>query len=129
MLLPARLNTRSQLGSVGKMPMPMQKFLASLTVSCRCGYTNDTMTLKMKMKMKIVSKLVAIACHCHLDFGGWMLDVMSVSVLILNNTLQLELDFINNQTKEKATTNNKTTAATQCVQYPACLCLVFGLVT
>ena len=94
MLLPARLNTRSQLGSVGKMPMPMQKFLASLTVSCRCGYTNDTMTLKMRMKMKIVSTRVswwpAIACHCHLGFGGWMLDVMSVSVLILNISLQLE---------------------------------------
>ena len=30
-----------------------------------------------------------------------MLDVMSVSVLILNISLQLELDFINNQTKEK----------------------------
>ena len=123
MLLPARLNTRSQLGSVGKMPMPMQKLLASLTVSCRCGYTNDTMTLKMKMK--IVSKLVAIARHCHLGFGGWMLDVMSVSVLILNISLQLELDFINNQTKEKATTDNKTTAATQCAQHPACLCLVW----
>ena len=74
MLLPARLNTRSQLGSVGKMPMPMQKFLASLTVSCRCGYTNDTMTLKMKMKMKIVSKLVAVACYCHLG-RLWRLDV------------------------------------------------------
>ena len=55
-----------------------------------------------------------MSLSAHLDFGGWMLDVMSVSVLILNIGLQLELDFINNQTKEKATINNKTTAATQC---------------